>query len=170
MRAVRRFSDRAIPDDALRDILEAARWTGSAKNVQPWHLVVVQDRDTLRSLSECGDFAQHLAGAKLAVVLIMSDKRSAFDAGRLAQSVMLAAWAHAVGSCIASIFPDREARAKQLLDIPEERWAGIAISLGYPADENARWLSRSKAVSGVPIGRQELNELVSWEKFGQPRS
>jgi nitroreductase len=170
LRSVRRFTAEPIPADLLDDVLHVARWTGSAKNVQPWRLVVVQDRDRLRQLSECGDFAQHLAGAKLAIVLVMNDRRNAFDAGRLAQNIMLAAWAHGLGSCIGSIWPDHEARAKQLLGVPEERWVGIAISIGYPADENARWLSRSRSVAGVPIGRLELGDLVSWEKLGQASS
>src|SRR5207248_9302518 len=83
LRAVRRFSDQPVSDEALREILETVRWTGSAKNVQPWHLIVVRDRETLRKLSECGDFAQHLAGAKLAIVLVMNGRGNSFDAGRL---------------------------------------------------------------------------------------
>lgn len=44
LRAVRRFSARPIPEDVLLGIIEVARWTGSAKNIQPWELVVVEDR------------------------------------------------------------------------------------------------------------------------------
>ena len=47
LRAVRRFSPQAIPDDVLLDVLDVARWTGSSKNTQPWHLIVVRDRETL---------------------------------------------------------------------------------------------------------------------------
>ncbi len=45
LRAVRHFSAHAIPDAVLQDLLEVARWTGSAKNTQPWELVVITDRD-----------------------------------------------------------------------------------------------------------------------------
>ena len=46
--AVRRFQDRPVPEDVLRRIVEAGRLTASSMNMQPWHFIVVQDRDTLR--------------------------------------------------------------------------------------------------------------------------
>jgi nitroreductase len=172
LRSVRRFAQTPIPDEALKDVLIAARWTGSAKNVQAWHLIVVRDRETLQLLSTCGPFAGHIAGAQAAIVLVMAgpDPILLFDAGRLAQNIMLAAWAHGIGSCIGSIYPaDGEAKAKQALDIPQDRAVHTAISLGYPADEAALLLSKSPIAAPVPIGRQPLRDLVSWERFGQPR-
>jgi nitroreductase len=71
LRSVRQFSDKEIPDDVVRDILDTGRWTGSAKNTQPWDLIVVRDRETLKALAKCGQFAWHLAGAKLAIALVM---------------------------------------------------------------------------------------------------
>ena len=71
LRAVRRFSAEAIPEDVLLDILDVARWTGSAKNTQPWELVIVEDRGDLERLSTLGQYAGHLAGARLAIVLAM---------------------------------------------------------------------------------------------------
>ncbi|MDE3078073.1 MAG: nitroreductase family protein [Chloroflexota bacterium] len=168
LRAVRRFDSRAIPASVLADILESARWTGSAKNTQPWHLVVVRDRLSLQRLSSCGRFASHVAGAAAATVLVMDGPRSSLDAGRLAQNIMLAAWAHGVGSCIGSIFEEGEARAKELLGIPSDRWVPLAISLGYPADESARRVSTDATWSSVlpQLGRKPLAELASWEEYG----
>jgi nitroreductase len=167
-RAVRRFSSRSITEEILRDILEVARWTGSSKNTQPWHLIVVRARDVLRELATCGQYARHLAGAQAAVVLVMRDGNRRFDEGRLAQNVMLAAWAHGIGSCIGSIFPDaNKERARQLLGVPPKRWLHTAISLGYPADEHALRLSADRAgLEDVPIGRAKLADVVSWERFG----
>ncbi|TMC04777.1 MAG: hypothetical protein E6J35_04750 [Chloroflexi bacterium] len=70
LRAVRRFSDRAIADDVLRDILEAGRRTGSSKNTQPWQIVVVRDREMLKRLSELGGFAGYIAAAQVDIVLV----------------------------------------------------------------------------------------------------
>jgi nitroreductase len=170
LRAVRRFSSRAIDDAGLLDILEVARWTGSSKNTQPWHLIVVRDRGALAELATCGPFAGHLAGAQAAIAIVMEDGNRRFDEGRLAQNVMLAAWAHGVGSWIGSLYPEANTeRARRLLAVPGRRWLHTAISLGYPADERALRLSaeRGGALSGVPIGRTELAELVSWERFAE---
>ena len=96
LRAVRRYADRPVPDDVLLDLLDVARWTGSAKNTQPWELLVVRDRATLAELAGCGPYAGHLAGAAAAIVLLMQDGQRRFDEDRLAQNLMLAAWAHGV--------------------------------------------------------------------------
>ncbi|MGB4678183.1 MAG: nitroreductase family protein, partial [Aggregatilineales bacterium] len=66
-RAVRQFTDQPIPDEIVREILNAGRLSGSSKNTQPWHFVAVRNRDTLRALSEAGTYAGHIAGAALAV-------------------------------------------------------------------------------------------------------
>ncbi len=170
LRAVRRFAAQPISDAVLHDLLEVARWTGSAKNTQPWELVVIPDRQLLVQLARFGQYAGHLAGAPLAIALLMDYATQVFDAGRLAQNIMVAAWAHGVGSCIASLFPDEnERQAKALLGIPAERSMQTAISLGYPADPGALRLHSAPpgTRATVPTGRKALDEMVSWEHYGR---
>ena len=170
LRSVRRFSDRPIPEVILLDIVNTARWTGSSKNTQPWEVVVVQERATLEALSRLGQFAGHLAGAQAAIVFVMDSATNAFDCGRLAQNAMLAAWAHGVGSCIGSIFPEEHSTAaKELLGIPLERWVRQTISLGYPAGPEALRVNSTPRTAGAlpSIGRKPLAQFASWERFGQ---
>ena len=172
MRVVRRYADRPIPDEVLRDVLEIGRWTGSSKNTQPWEVIVVGDRETLKRLSSLGQFASHLAGAQAALVHVMDSANNAFDAGRLAERMMLAAWAHGVGSCIASIFPENNvSEAKQLLGIPQERWVRQTIALGYPADAGATRVTMTPRMASVlpSIGRKPMERFVSWERHGERR-
>jgi nitroreductase len=166
LRAVRQFAKREIPDEVLHDILDAGRWTGSAKNSQPWDLVVVKNRETLTALATLGQFAGHLAYAPLAIALVMrgDDAWSGMDEGRLMQNLMLAAWAHGVGSCIGSIYPtDNEQRARELLGIPQGRYLRTMLSIGYPASPAAL---RLPANAPIPRGRRPLDEVVSRERFG----
>src|SRR5215208_8066948 len=72
LRAVRSFRPDPVPREVVDDILEVARWSGSAANQQPWEILVVRDRDTLRSLARVEGYAGHLAGAPLGIVLIMA--------------------------------------------------------------------------------------------------
>lgn len=165
LRSVRQFSDRDIPLDVLQDILETGRWTGSSKNTQPWELIVVRNRKTLTALSKCGDFAGHLSGAMLGTALVMhgNDLWTAMDEGRLIQNMMLAAWAHGVGSCIASIYPQNEQRGRDLLGIPGTLYLRTVLSIGYPAGPHAL---RLPASARIPRGRRPLDELVHWDRFG----
>lgn len=136
-RAVRHFTETPISDDDLQRILQAGRWAGSAKNVQPWHFVVVRNRARLNQLAECGRYASHLRGAALAVVLVTSPGRWVdFDAGRAAQNMMLAAWLLGIGSCIASLHDEDRARpagrAGRLAD-PHRHLVRLSAG-GCPAD------------------------------------
>jgi len=162
LRSVRRFAPTPIPDDILREVLDIGRWTGSSKNTQPWQVVVVRDRDRLRDLATCGTFAGHLAGAAVGLVLVMEDDNRRLDEGRLAQNLMLAAWAYGIGTCIGTLQPEANVeRAKQLLGIPLERGVRTTLSLGYPADPQALRAS----AGGVQPGRKPMADFLRWETF-----
>lgn len=162
LRAVRNFKPEQVPQGVVDDILEVARWTGSATNRQPWELVVVRDRETLRGLANVEGYAGHLAGASLGMVLVMAGARSeqeAFDEGRLAERIMLAAHAHGVGSSVGWFVGDGAKRVKEILGIPARRRVRTAISLGYP-DEARRRIRKSGPA------RKPLSEILYEERYG----
>jgi nitroreductase len=139
-RAVREFTDQPLAPDLIRQILDAGRLAGSAKNMQPWHFVAIERKETLVELSRCGQFAVHLAGASLGVALVTPDPvlrlTVPFDLGRAAQNMMLAAWAAGIGSEMATIYqPDR---AREILGVPDGFTVPWCISFGYPAQPEPR--------------------------------
>ena len=155
-RAIRRFTDEPVTDADLNAILNAGRRAQSSKNTQPWRFVVVRERETLRRLSECGRYAGHLAGANVAIGLVQTDRRSAFDIGQAAALMMLVAWSRGIGSCIASMHDSQ--RAKGVLSIPTDLDFRTAISFGRPVAEDVeRPLQRG--------GRQPLSDLVHDERW-----
>jgi nitroreductase len=64
-RAVRKFAPEPLPEEMILAILNAGRRAQSSKNTQPWHFIAITDKATLQDLSECGEWAGHLAGATL---------------------------------------------------------------------------------------------------------
>jgi nitroreductase len=162
LRAVRSFRPDPVPQEVVDDVLEVARWSGSASNKQPWEILVIRERDTLRSLASFGGYARHLAGAPLGIVLVMAGERAeqeTYDEGRLAERIMLAAHAHGVGSSIGWLVGSGRDSARELLGIPQEKVVRTAISLGY-ADEGAR---RSRAIRRQ--ARKPLGEIVHEESY-----
>jgi nitroreductase len=163
LRAVRSFRPDPVPQEVVDGILDVARWSGSASNRQPWEIVVIRERETLRSLAGLDGYAGHLAGAPLGIVLVMNGDRAeqeTYDEGRLAERIMLAAHAHGVGSSIGWIVgPGRDA-ARALLGIPGQKVVRTAISLGYP-DEEARGPR-----SGRTQARKPLDEIIHEERYG----
>ena len=161
LRAVRSFRPDPVPQEVVDDILEVARWSGSASNRQPWELVVIRDKDTLGALARVEGYAHHLADAPLGIVLVMAGARAeqeTYDEGRLAERVMLAALAHGVGSSVGWIVGGGRAAAREILGVPEGRMVRTAISLGYP-DEGARRRRAGQA-------RKPLSEIVHEERYG----
>ncbi len=160
-RAVRQFSDKPLPREMIERIVNAGRRAQSAKNTQPWQFIVVTDRDLLEKLSKLGQYAGHLAGAALAVVILTPDPDQrfsiAFDAGQAAAYMQLEAWALGVGSVPATIYePDK---ARELLGFPEDWETHIAFSFGYPAEPEALTQTPKKG------GRQPLDEVLHWNKW-----
>jgi nitroreductase len=165
LRSVRSFRSDPIPQEVVDDVLEVARWSGSATNKQPWEILIIRERETLRSLASAGGYAGHLAGAPLGIVLVMAGERAeqeTYDEGKLAERIMLAAHAHGVGSSIGWFAgPGRDA-AREILGVPREKVVRTAISLGYPAEEARR--SRAGRPARKPLGEIVHHERYAWEK------
>jgi hypothetical protein len=87
-RAVRKFQDKPLPDDVVHAILNAGRRAQSSKNTQAWRFIAIRDRETLKALSQCGEWAGHIAGAALCVAILTPDPTEKFqimfDAGQAA--------------------------------------------------------------------------------------
>jgi len=162
LRVVRRYQDRPLEPDDERAVLEAGRWTGSSKNSQNWRFVVVRDADTKRHLSECGAFAGLLAGAATVIVPVQLPEGYEFDIGRVSQNMMLAAAAIGVGSCPTTIYEG--ARARALLDVPDDHVVRYALAFGYPAEEAEAEARRSAKAAGLS-GRLPFDEVVMEERF-----
>lgn len=138
-RNVRTYAERSIPEDQLDRILESARLTPSSMNQQAWDFVVVTDRDRLRDLAQVWRYGAHIAGSAATIALVVPasedpEERETFqyDLGQVTMSIMLAATDLGIGSCHAAV--GDQARARDILGLPEDRECAMLVALGYPAD------------------------------------
>lgn len=163
LRVVRHYRDEAIPGAEVEAILEAARWTGSSKNLQQWAFVVLDERSDLDRLASAGRSTDPIRNAPLAVALVWPEEGYEFDVGRAAQNMMLAAAALGVGSCPITLH--HEDRARQVLGLHPGHRCRYAIAFGYP-DDDAEEADRRRRRAAGKGGRRPLGDLVSYGRFG----
>jgi len=156
--AVREYKDKPVPTDTVRRIVEAAHLTASASNEQPWHFIVVEDRDTIHQLGSLAKTGPYIARAPLAVVVgVEKTKFAESDASRAIQSMILTAWADGVGSNWVG-FRGTLDGVKPVLGIPDEIDVFAIIPFGFPA----------QAVGKGKKQRKPASRVVSRNRFGQP--
>ncbi len=157
MLAVRRYQDKPVPEATVRRIVEAGRLTGSGMNEQPWHFIVVQDRDTLRRLGAMARTGPYVAEAPLAIVVAVEKTRfAASDASRAIQSMLLTAWADGVGSNWVGFGGLEE--VKKFLKIPAKLDVLAILPFGYPVGVVGRGKKQ----------RKPLGVVAHREHYGQP--
>ena len=155
--SVRAYRDTPISDDVVREIVEAGHLTASAANGQPWHFIVVQDKDTLRQLGALAPTGRYIAQAPLAIVVGTTDSTYGIsDASRAIQDMLLAAWSRGVGGNWAGFH--RLDAVKPVLGIPDDVDVLAIVPFGYPA----------QSIGAGKKQRKPLGEVAHRERFGQP--
>ena len=155
--ATRQFRDTPIPDDVVREIIEAAHLTASASNKQPWHFIVVQNKDMLKQFGQVAKTGPYIPQAPLAIVVVTEQNPLALsDASRAIQSMILTAWSHGVASNWVGFH--RLDAVKPLLGIPDNLDVLAIVPFGYPV----------KQVGAGKKKRKPLGEVAHRERFDQP--
>lgn len=154
---VRQFSPQNVQSEIKRNVLEAARMTGTGLNTQHWRFVLVEDRDRLKKLAEDSTSGMWIEGANFAVIVLTNPKYNfhMIDAGRVLQNMQLAAWNYGVAS---GLFTGvREDKLRNDFEIPKELNITLVVGFGYPSNKLVGKKDR------VP-----LDKLVYREKYGNP--
>lgn len=154
LRAIRQFADRPIDAADMEAVLQAARWTGSSKNLQNWSFIVVDDREQKDRLCAAGDFMTPVSNAPTAICLVQEQAGYEFDTGRLAQNIMIAADALGLATCPVTLH--REEIASEVLALPDGVRCRYAIAIGYPSPSaEARKMG----------GRKPMQDLVHRNRY-----
>jgi len=153
-REIRDYLDKPIEEKHLQQILEAGRLAPSSKNSQPWHFVVIRNKDTLKKISDLTPTGQHIAQAPLAIAVLMDGaKLPEIDGSRAMQNMVLAAWSLGIGSCWVTNF--YEDGVKELLEAPQRMKLVTVMPFGYPIEPRT---NRRKI-------RKPMDEILHYETF-----
>jgi nitroreductase len=167
VRQVRQYRDEPVPDDVIDKLLEAARWTGSSRNTQPWHFIVVDDKDKLYQISQLRTPINWVAESSLAIAIVLDGENptgETYDEGRVTERLMISAHMLGYGSGTAWYGDESlQEKGKEILGIPKERTARSVVAIGH------RVSARDPRPNPASSGRRPLSELVSYNTYGQPR-
>jgi len=176
-RSIRKFDSRPVEPEKVTLLLESVRLAPSSCNTQPWHIVVVDRPELIRSLSRFGLVGTRvnkwMDTAPLVFVLcgnphLLIHKAAQWvdkdchrmDVAIAGQQMCLMATALELGSCWIGWFSQEKIRS--LLHIPESYHVLALLVVGYPADD----IKISEPVNHGSR-RKSLNEIASFNHFGE---
>jgi nitroreductase len=169
-RTIRKYRPDPVPEEALKAVMEAARWAPSWANTQCCEVIVVRDPKVKSELAEalpkgnpalssvtdaplllvlCGK--KGISGYYRGQVATVRGDWSMFDLGLATQNLCLAAYSLGLGTVIIGLFDQKKVEA--LLGVPQGVEVVAMTPLGYPAAE------------GATPKRKEISEFVFYEKY-----
>lgn len=161
-KSIRSYKLQDIEEDKLNYILEAFRKAPSAKNLQPWKLIVVKNKETIKELAAACNNQTFLEEAPILIAAcakegedygVMGGYMNSYpvDIALAMEHLILAAAEQGLGTCWIGAF--KEQLVKDILDIPKKVRVVTLTPVGYP----------SRETSGS--SRKLLSEIVSYDKY-----
>ena len=132
-RSIRSFEDKTISDTQIEMILEAARWTPSASNRQPWEFIVIKDKELLKNVARSAMYGKFVKRAPLAIAIVgkkdISPNWYVVDTSLVSMNMMLMAWSLGIGTCWVGSM-DRK-KAKEILGLNQDDYLLTILPFGY---------------------------------------
>ncbi len=145
-RSIRKYSDKEVEEEKIEKLLKAAVAAPSAGNEQPWHFIVIRDRDKLNHLAEVHPYAKMLRESPLAIAVcadLDKQRHEGFwvqDCAAATQNILLEAVSLELGAVWIGAYPNqkREKAVSEVLEVPQNIKTVSLISIGYPAEEKGK--------------------------------
>jgi nitroreductase len=148
-RSIRAFRNKAVPEEIVEKLIDAASWAPSAGNIQPWEFVIVRKSAVKKNLAQAALNQTFVEEAPVVIVVCADEERSSMgygvrgrtlyciqDTAAATQNILLTAYSLGLGACWIGAFHEDE--AKKALNAPEGiRPVGI-IPVGYPDEVPSR--------------------------------
>ena len=140
--SVRRFLDRKIEQEKLKQILQAGFAAPSAKNTQPWEFLIVQNKETLAKMATFSPYAGPIGRAALGMLVCADTNYNPFidyceqDCAAATENMLIAAKKLGIGSCWIGVYPNSERvePIRQYFSLPQNIVPLWMIAFGYPAE------------------------------------
>jgi len=161
-KSIRSYKPQDVEEEKLNYILQAFRKAPSAKNLQPWKLIIVKDKKKISDLSIACNNQTFLSEAPILIVACAKEDEAygvmggymnsySVDIALALEHLILAATEKGLGTCWIGAF--KEKLVKDLLDVPDNVRVVAITPVGYPA------------VEGRIRGRKPISEIVCYDKY-----
>jgi nitroreductase len=169
VRQIRDYADRPVAPVEIDAIGDVARWSGSSQNTQPWRFIVIRDRAGVQRIADVASRtgALHTATAAIAIILPDDPARSvmhAFDEGRAAERILIAASSLGLGAGITWTRPEVRAAVGEVLGLPAGWMVRTIVAIGHPSEA----AHRPKSAPGAArLPRDETVFEDRWPEAGE---
>jgi nitroreductase len=158
-RSIRRYTDEPIPKEIMEEILASAQWAPSSHNVQAYSIIVVDDQEKKKILSEvagaqkyiaacpvflvfCADFyrlslTSEMWGTDLEINEVENVLVAAVDTALAAENALIAARSYGLGGVMIGGIRNQPAKVKEVLGLPQYTFPVMGMCLGFP--DQAPW-------------------------------
>ncbi|MGI6485929.1 MAG: nitroreductase family protein [Tepidanaerobacteraceae bacterium] len=159
-RSIRKYSNRQVEDVKLFKVLEAARLSPSAQNLQNWKFIVVKNPETRKKLAEATFNYSFVAEAPVVLVSCGIEPEGVMKCGQYRYTIdlsiataymILEAYEQGLGTCWLGNFDEN--KVKEILMIPDKVRVVTMTPLGYPAEDPPQ------------KPRKKLEEIVCYERY-----
>ncbi len=142
-RSIRKYTDKEVSEELIEKILRAGMAAPSAGNQQPWHFIVIDDRDVLIEIPKFHPNSRMLMEASRAIVVCGDLKLQKYegywiqDCSAAMENMLLMVQELGLGAVWLGVYPVEE-RVKgvvKLLNLPENIMPLSIISIGYPDEK-----------------------------------
>jgi nitroreductase len=142
-RSIRRYTDKKVSDEIVKELLEAGMSAPSAGNEQPWHFVAITDHKILDEIPKIHPYSGMLKEAPLAILICGDETLQKYqgywvqDCSAATENILIAANAIGLGGVWLGVYPieDRVVGIRKLLGMPEKVIPFALLSIGYPAEQ-----------------------------------
>lgn len=141
-RSVRQYKDKPISKEIIEKLVRAGMQAPSAKNQQPWRILVVTKKDMLIKLGQLAKFIEN-AGACFIIFYDLNNLKALemvqCDLGACTQNILLECVNNGLGACWIGMNerPQRIEALNSIFNVPSNLVPFSVLSIGYPQDDEA---------------------------------
>lgn len=142
-RSIRKYTSQEVTDEQVQILLQAAMCAPSAGNEQPWHFIVVRDRQLLDQVPEYHPYSSMIKQATVAILICADTRLSKYDldlwvqdCAAATENLLLAVQDLGLGAVWLGVYPlpARVEGLRRLFNIPEAVFPFALVPVGYPAE------------------------------------